>query len=114
MLDVKAYNKDFSDWLINYPNDVILKNLNYLLDVNKLYEVRTIIFPNKDKENEETVTYVSNVIKDKCLYKLIRYRQFGVREEELKHLGEDTTELEYAQKYLDLALSLGASKAFII
>ena len=30
MLDVKAYNKEFSDWLIRYPNDVVLKNLDHL------------------------------------------------------------------------------------
>ncbi len=79
MLDVKAHDREFSDWLIRYPNEVILKNLHYLLSVNKLEEVRTIIFPDRDKENEETVTYVSNVIKDRCRYKIIRYRQFGVR-----------------------------------
>ena len=88
MLDVKAVNKDFSDWLIRYPNDTTLKNLDYLLDINKLYEVRTIIFPDRDKDNEDTITYVSNRIKDKCLYKIIRYRQFGVRDSEIELLGD--------------------------
>ena len=114
MLDVKAYNKEFSDWLIRYPNEVVLKNLHYLLKVNKLEEVRTIIFPGRDKENEETVSYVSKVIGDKCRYKIIRYRQFGVREEERKVLGDFTTDEEYALKYVELAKSLGATKAFII
>ncbi|MBR4422520.1 MAG: YjjW family glycine radical enzyme activase, partial [Erysipelotrichaceae bacterium] len=36
MLDVKAVSKEFSDWLIRYPNEIVLKNLNYLLDVGKL------------------------------------------------------------------------------
>ena len=114
MLDVKAYDKEFSDWLIRYPNEVVLKNLHYLLKVNKLEEVRTIIFPGRDKENEETVSYVSKVIGDKCHYKIIRYRQFGVREEERKVLGDFTTDEEYALKYVELAKSLGATKAFII
>ena len=114
MLDVKAYNKEFSDWLIRYPNEVILKNLEYLLKVNKLYEVRTIIFPDRDKDNEETVTYVSNIIKDKCFYKIIRYRQFGVRDEERKVLGDFTTDEEYALKYVKLAKQLGATKAYLI
>ena len=114
MLDVKAVDKDFSDWLIRYPNDVILKNLNYLLKVNKLYEVRTIIFPNRDDDNKETVEYVANIIKDKCFYKIIRYRQFGVRQQELQYLGDDTTDEDYALKYVQLAKSLGASKAYLV
>ena len=114
MLDVKAVNKDFSDWLIRYPNDTTLKNLDYLLDINKLYEVRTIIFPDRDKDNEDTITYVSNRIKDKCLYKVIRYRQFGVRDSEIELLGDYTTDEEYAKRYVDLAISLGASKAFMV
>ena len=114
MLDVKAVNKDFSDWLIRYPNDTTLKNLDYLLDINKLYEVRTIIFPDRDKDNEDTISYVSNRIKDKCLYKIIRYRQFGVRDSEIELLGDYTTDEEYAKRYVDLAISLGASKAFMV
>ena len=114
MLDVKAVNKEFSDWLIRHSNDTTLKNLDYLLDINKLYEVRTIIFPDRDKDNEDTITYVSNKIKDKCLYKIIRYRQFGVRDSEIELLGDYTTDEEYAKRYVDLAISLGASKAFMV
>lgn len=114
MLDVKAAGKEFSDWLIRYPNEVILKNLEYLLKVNKLYEVRTIIFPDRDKDNEETVTYVARIIQDRCFYKIIRYRQFGVRDEQRDVLGDFTTDEEYAQGYVKLARSLGADKAYLI
>ena len=113
MLDVKAYNKEFSDWLIRYPNEIVLKNLHYLLKVNKLEEVRTIIFPGRDKENTETVTYVAKTIQDKCRYKIIRYRQFGVRDEEREVLGDLTTDEDYAKSYVELARSLGAAKAII-
>lgn len=114
MLDVKAHNKEFSDWLIRYPNEIVLKNLHYLLKVNKLEEVRTIIFPGRDKENEETVTYVAKTIQDKCRYKIIRYRQFGVRDEEREVLGDLTTDEDYARSYVELARSLGAVKAIMI
>ena len=114
MLDVKAVEEQFSDWLIRYPNKVILKNLEYLLKINKLYEVRTIIFPDRDKDNEKTVSYVSNIIKDKCFYKIIRYRQFGVRDDYLKELGDFTTDEQYASNYVDLAHKLGASKAYLV
>ena len=114
MLDVKAVNREFSDWLIRYPNDVILKNLEYLVSINKLYEVRTIIFPERDKDNEETVTYVAKIIQDRCFYKIIRYRQFGVRDEQRLELGDYTTDKDYAESYAELARSLGASKAYVI
>ena len=114
MLDVKAVNKEFSDWLISYSNDVILKNLEYLIKINKLYEVRTIIFPDRDDDNRCTIEYVSKIIKDKCLYKIIRYRQFGVRENHQEELGDYTTDEQYALGYVELAKSLGASKAFLV
>ena len=114
MLDVKAYRREWNDYLIGHDREIVLKNLKYLLSVNKLYEVRTIIFPNRDEENEATVRYVSEIIQDKCFYKIIRYRPFGVRDAYIKELGEFTTEEAYAQNYVDLAHSLGASKAYII
>ncbi len=114
MLDVKAYNKEFSDWLIRYPQETILKNLHYLLKVGKLEEVRTIIFPGRDKENEETVSYVAKVIGDNCRYKIIRYRQFGVRDEQKEVLGDYTTDEDYALKYVELAKELGATEAYLI
>ncbi|MCR4633138.1 MAG: YjjW family glycine radical enzyme activase [Erysipelotrichaceae bacterium] len=114
MLDVKAYEKEFSDWLIRYPNEVVLKNLHYLLKIGKLEEVRTLIFPNRDEDNEKTVSYVASQIQDRCRYKIIRYRQFGVREEERKVLGDETTDEDYARSYVDLARSLGASKVILI
>lgn len=114
MLDVKAVNSSFNDWLVNYPNDNVLKNLEYLLKINKLYEVRTIIFPDRDKDNEETIRYVSERIKDNCFYKIIRYRQYGVRQQQKEILGDFTTREEYAMKYVKLAKELGASKAYLV
>ena len=114
MLDVKAVEPSWSDTLISYPRDTVLKNLDYLLSVGKLYEVRTIIFPGRDRENEETVRYVSAHIGDGCFYKIIRYRPYGVRERYQKLLGEWETEKEYAERYAQLARDLGAAKAYVV
>ena len=114
MLDVKAYNEEWHDHLIGHSRDIVLKNLDYLLNADKLYEVRTLIFPGRDEENEATVSYVSKKIADRCFYKIIRYRPFGVREKYLKELGEFTTEKEYAERYVELAKSLGAAKAYMV
>jgi pyruvate-formate lyase-activating enzyme len=114
MLDVKAVEPGWSDQLISYPRETVLKNLDYLLRVGKLYEVRTILFPGRDRENEETVRYVAAHIQDGCFYKLIRYRPFGVRERYQKLLGEDETDAEYAESFARLARELGAKKAYIV
>ena len=114
MLDVKAAEKTWSDELISYPQDVILKNLDYLLSVGKLYEVRSLIFPGRDRENEETVRYVAGKIKDRCYYKIIRYRPYGVRERYRKMLGEFETDDDYAERFAKLARSLGAEKAYVV
>ena len=114
MLDVKAVERAWSDALIGYPRDVVLKNLDYLLRVGKLQEARTLIFPGRDHDNEATVRYVAGRIGDACDYKLIRYRPFGVRERYRQFLGEDTTDEAYAEGYARLARSLGASKAYVV
>ena len=114
MLDVKAVSPSWSMELISSLPGAVLDNLDYLLSVRKLTEVRTIIFPGKDLENETTVRYVAGQIGSSCHYKIIRYRPFGVRERYRKLLGEDTTDQAYAEHYAELAQSLGASKAFVV
>ncbi len=114
MLDVKAAGSAWHEELTGCPANMVLKNLDYLLRVNKLFEVRTVIFPGRDLENEETVRYVARHIGDKCPYKIIRYRPFGVREEYRRMLGEDETDEAYAAKYAGLALEEGAAKAYVV
>ena len=114
MLDVKAVEKSWSDQLISYPRDTVLRNLDYLLRVGKLYEVRTVILPDRDRENEETVRFVADKIRDGCFYNIIRYRPFGVRERCQKLLGEFETDRDYAERYARLARDLGATKAYVV
>ena len=114
MLDVKAVEPAWNDTLISHPREMVLKNLDYLLRVGKLYEVRTLIFPDRDRENEETVRYVAEHIGDRCFYKIIRYRPYGVREQYQKLLGEFETNAAYAERFAALARSLGAGKAFVV
>ena len=114
MLDVKAADPDWHRELCGAGNETVLKNLAYLLERGKLYEVRTIIFPERDRENEETVSSVSRLIGDRCGYKIIRYRPFGVREKYLAELGTFTTDESEAEKYAALARSLGALQARIV
>ena len=114
MLDVKAADSEWSKELVSDSGDMVRKNLDYLKSIGKLFEVRTIIFPGRDEENEKTVRYVAEKIGDFCPYKIIKYRPFGVREKYRKIMGEDETETEYAERYAQLARQLGASKAYVV
>ena len=114
MLDVKAVYPDWSEKLISDSGETVLKNLDYLKNAGKLYEVRTVILPGNDEENERTVRYVAEHIGDSCFYKIIRYRPFGVRERFQKLLGEDETDADYAESYAKLARDLGAVKAYVV
>ncbi len=114
MLDVKAVERGWSETLISDSGDMVLKNLEYLKKIGKLFEVRTIIFPGRDVENEYTVRYVAEKIGNACPYKIIRYRPFGVRERFQTIIGEDETDNNYAEKYARLARELGAAKAFVV
>lgn len=114
MLDVKAAGAAWRKQLLGAEGDMPLRNLDSLLRIGKLAEVRTVLFPNRRPENEETIRHVCAQIGDKVPYRLIRYRPFGVRPEGLRLLGEECLEAEEAERYAALARSLGAAKAFVV
>ena len=59
-----------------------------MLDLDKVYEIRTVIAPNLDNEN--TVREASKIIKNKCNYKFNIYRHHGVRKEGLDFHGSES------------------------
>ena len=86
MLDIKSIDEQEHIKVTGVSNEIVLKNLNHLLEKDKVYEVRTVIAPNLD--NEKTVKSVSEIIKGKCKYKFNAYRKYGVRKEGLDFHGE--------------------------
>lgn len=109
MLDVKAFDNGFHKYLTGKENTIVLNNLKYLLDKNKLVEIRTVILPNKEKENEFTVREVSKIIQSKVRYKLIKYRYFGVRKEGLDVFSKTIINDKAIQKYVNIALEEGCN-----
>lgn len=107
MLDVKAFDNDFHKDIIGVGNNIVIDNLYYLLNIDKLEEVRTVILPNEDKNNYFTVDNVSKIIKDKSRYKLIKYRYFGVRKEGTDKFNKVVVSDGYIEKYKELALNNG-------
>lgn len=114
MLDVKAADPAWSRWLIGNDGAGVRRQLDFLRAAGKLAEVRTVILPGRDAENEATVRYTAERIGSACPYKIIRYRPFGVREAQQALLGEDCADAEYAESYAALARSLGAAGAYVV
>lgn len=103
MLDVKAWDADFHRQLTKQDNAVVLKNLSWLLNKNKLQEVRTVVLPNYPEQNRKTVEEVAKVLNHRSYYKIIRYRPFGVTEAGRHFCGEGILSEEEAQQCIELA-----------
>ena len=82
MLDVKAFDDSEHKKLTGVSSDTVIKNLTFLANENKLFEVRTVCseigFNNKD--TVQAVSEIVSKIDPTIQYKLIKYRPFGVRE----------------------------------
>ncbi len=113
MLDVKSFNNDKHKQYIKFDNFNVLKNLEYLASINKLYEVRTVVVP-EIFNNEETVKEVSNLITKyncKIRYKLISFRNHGVRKD-FKYLN--SPDAEYMQYLKEKAEEIGCNNIVIV
>lgn len=81
MLDIKNWDNKEHIELTKKSNESVLKNLIFLKQIDKLYEVRTVIY-NSNEQNRETVINISKqILNSDIRYKLIGYRDIGVREE---------------------------------
>lgn len=114
MLDVKAVDPVFHLSLTGQGNEMVLKNLDELLDMGKMEEVRTVLLPNQEAQNKKTIAYVVEHVKNRCRYKLIAYRPFGVREEGLAGLGRQQVSKAEMKQYQEFAESLGNTTSTIV
>ncbi|MCJ8342749.1 MAG: YjjW family glycine radical enzyme activase [Cetobacterium sp.] len=99
MLDIKAWDEDEHIKLTGFTNKNIIKNLFYLKELDKLFEVRTVVIP-EFLNNKMTIENVSKIIQDKNIrYKIIKYRKLGVRKENLIGINSPTKdELEFLEE----------------
>ena len=111
MLDIKVWDKETHRKYIKADNDMVLKNLDYLVDCGKLYEVRTVVIP-KLFNNEETIREVSKRISGYNIrYKLIKYRHLGVRK---NHLNMQTPTDDDMKNLESIAHNLGVLNTIIV
>lgn len=113
MIDIKAYDKKDHMLMVGMDNENVIKNFKYLVEIDKIYEVRTVIVP-EIIDNEKTVDNISKLIahynKD-IKYKLIKYRQNGVRRDVLVSYTPDD---DYMNKLKKIALKNGLSDVVIV
>ncbi len=94
MPDIKAIDKEQHIQLTGKSIDLALKNIEFLLQENKVHEIRTVIYPQLN--NEETVKKVSELISKynkKVRYKLIKYRAQGTKKPLTQQSPMDNTML---------------------
>ena len=99
MLDIKAYDGEEHKRVTGFSNGEILKNMRILAEYDKLFEVRTVVVPGlfsgKDtveKVSKELSPYVRRG--QKIRYKIIAYREFGVREQYKQYESPGEEELK--------------------
>ena len=103
MIDIKAYTKEDHELMTGISNELVLKNFEYLVQIDKIYEVRTVIVP-EILNNEKMVDDISKLIAkfDKNLkYKLIKYRQYGVRKDILQAYTPSQEYMENLKKIVE-------------
>ncbi|HWQ29886.1 MAG TPA: YjjW family glycine radical enzyme activase [Negativicutes bacterium] len=82
MLDIKSLDEEEHIRLTGVSNAIVLKNAEYLVGLNKLYEIRTVIVPEL-LDNSRNVDGISKLIArldPDIRYKLISFRPVGVVE----------------------------------
>lgn len=112
MLDIKSVDPHEHRMLTGRDNAVVLGNAQYLLEMDKLYEVRTVIVPGL-LDNHRTVAAVSRMIAGypRVHYKLLRFRSWGVRGQLAQTPSPDEALM---QSLLALAQSNGAKSVTVI
>ncbi len=124
MVDMKVWDEKAHRDLTGRDNLVVKKNIEFLGELGKLYEVRTVVVPEL-LDNLETVREMSILIgrinsknqsNEGIIYKLIKYRKIGVRKEvvggRLLEIGTPADEM--MESLSELATSNGVEKVVII
>ncbi len=113
MIDAKSFFQDEHIALTGKDNKIVLENIKELTRMGKLYEVRTVIVP-KVLDNVRSVEAISNLIATidpNIIYKLISYRDLGVRKEMIESHSPSEKTMENLK---NIALKNGCKNVIII
>ena len=109
MIDIKAI--DSLEKLCGTNMKSNLDNLKYLLSIDKVHEVRSVII-NDYMDTENTVKQVSRILKDypEVTYKLIKVHGNGLKQVQKDKIKDHIPEQEYMYKLAELAREIGVKK----
>ncbi|OPJ59186.1 YjjW family glycine radical enzyme activase [Clostridium oryzae] len=113
MVDIKAVDKIQELCGTNLKNNV--DNLKYLLSLNKVYEVRTVIIEDyMDVEN--TLTTVASILKDypNVNYKLITVHNSGLKDHQRELINDKIPTRERVEDLADMVRRIGVKKIEVI
>jgi pyruvate formate lyase activating enzyme len=109
MLDIKSWDNDIYNRLVGFDNDNVKRNLQYLVDNNKIEELRIVYVPSLvDAKN--CIEGIASILKEKTKstkLKLITFRKNGVRGELENHSSPSVDEMNELK---DFALKKGFTK----
>lgn len=96
MVDLKFWDDEMHQCYTGVSNQRIKQNILYLLEKQKLHEVRTVLYGQPN--NVEDIKRISSWLPHDTLYKIIPYHHYGVRQEYRKMFSvpaeKQLTELE--------------------
>lgn len=77
-------DRDDHFYITRKYNDIVIKNAKYLASLGKLCEIRTVVI--KGINNYKTIDRITKLLqpyleKQDIIYRITRYRPFGVRQE---------------------------------
>lgn len=113
MVDIKAVDKIESLCGTKLINN--LENLKYLLSIDKVYEVRTVLIEDY-QDTENTVNTVANILKDypEVIYKLIRVHATGLSNEQKDKIKDKIPSEEYVRQLAEMARKIGVKNVELI
>lgn len=113
MIDLKAFDLNDHIKLTGKSNETVIKNIEYLASMKKLYEIRTVVVPELI-DNEKTVFEGSKLlasIDTDIRYKIIKYRPMGVRTD---LINSNTPDDEYMEYLANIAKQNGLKNIIVV
>lgn len=113
MIDLKAFDSDKNKMLTGLQNEAVIENIKVLGALDKVYEIRTVVVP-QVLDNKRTVDMGSKLlasINPNIIYKLIKYRPLGVREELIR---SSVPTSEYMEELKKIATLNGCKNIIIV
>ncbi|MCB2296879.1 YjjW family glycine radical enzyme activase [Clostridium tagluense] len=113
MVDIKSYDNEEHKKLTGVGNATVIENVKYLAKLNKIFEIRTVIVPEvlDNFNNVDKISKLIATLNPDIRYKLIKYRQIGVR---LAKINSYTPKDEIMEELGDIATHNGCRNIVVV